>query len=256
MVYQQENKYAVPALDKALDVLEYLTEQSVPKSQAEIAKGLKRSANEIYRILIGLEARGYLIRDEKSGCYRISLKLYNLSHSISPVDQMRQCALPHMEDLAVQIGLSCHLSMLYQSKVMVIVQARSHTPVSLNITEGSIFPTSTTASGKVLLANSNEEVRDMILKRDQGFIQLASHEQTAFINELANIQKLSYIAGKSELTEGVYDFSTLIGKPLGSVVAALSVSSLNTQLGAKYSTEKIKHLVMNTAAQITKQLGC
>lgn len=253
---QSKEKYAVPALDKGLDILEYLVAQAVPKSQAEIAQGLKRSANEIYRVLIGLENRGYLIRDEKSGRYHVSLKLYNLSRSISPIDQVRQCALPFMEDLAVEIGLSCHLSMLYQSKVMVIVQARSHTPVSLNITEGSIFPTRTTASGKVLLANSNDTVRDMILARDQGFIQLSSSEKSKYLEELGKVKSQGFITEKSQITQGVIDFSTLVGFPEGKVVAALSVSSLNTMLGAPFDENKIKRQVMKAAQSITSYLGC
>ena len=250
------NKYAVPALDKALDILEYLTENPIPKSQAEIATGLKRNANEIYRILIGLESRGYLIRNEQSGRYRISLKLYNLSHSISPIDQMRQCALPHMEDLTVKIGLSCHLSMLYQSKTIVVVQARSHTPVSLNITEGSIFPTRTTTSGKVLLANSNDAVRDMILSRDQGFIQLSKSDKSDYLAQLNAIRTAGFFATQSQFTEGGYDFATLVGLPEGKVVAALSISSLNTLLETKFNEAKVKSLVMKTAKMITQQLGC
>lgn len=255
MKSNQANKYAVPALDKALDVLEYLANAPTPKSQAEISQGLNRSANEIYRVLIGLENRGYLIRDERTGCYKISLKLYNLSHSISPIDHVRQCALPHMEDLAVSIGLSCHLCMLYQSKTMVIVQARSHTPISLNMAEGAIFPTRTTISGKVLLANSNVEVREMILRRDQGFIQLSTAEKDAFYAELDKIRQEGFYAANNPFTEGVFDLSTLIGHPDGKIIASLSVSSLNIQLGAKFNQEKVKKLLIETANNITVQLG-
>lgn len=253
---QHKTKYAVPALDKGLDILEYLVEQAVPQSQTEIAQGLKRSPNEIYRVLVGLENRGYLIRDEKSARYHVSLKLYNLSRSISPLDQIRQCALPFMEDLAVEIGLSCYLNMLYQSKVMVIVQARSHTPISLNITEGAIFPTRTTASGKVLLANSKEAVRDMILSRDQGYIQQSKSEKLDYLQHLKTIQAEGYVVENSKITEGVSDFSTLVGIPEGKVIASLSVSSLNTQLGAKFHEVNVREKVMQTAKLITEQLGC
>ena len=161
-----------------------------------------------------------------------------------------------MEDLAVEIGLSCHLSMLYQSKVMVIVQARSHTPISLNITEGAIFPTRTTAAGKVLLANSKPIVRDMILKRDQGFIKLSSMEKDAYLAMLSKVSEEGFISESSQITQGVVDFSTLVGYSEGKVVASLSVSSLNTQLGARFDKIKVREKVMNTAKLITEQLGC
>ncbi|MER2492759.1 IclR family transcriptional regulator [Catenovulum sediminis] len=249
------NKYAVPALEKGLDILEYLVSQELPRTQTEIAQGLGRGPNEIYRVLVGLESRGYLIRDELSGRYRLSLKLYNLSRSISPIDQVRQCALPHMEDLAVKIGQSCHLSMLYQSQTMVVVQARSQVPVSINIAEGSLFPTLSTTSGMVLLANSNDSVRDMILERDQNFSQKSKSNQQAIYDLLVSIREQGFYEAESEMTEGVCDLAALIGHPEGKVVAALAVSSLNSQTGKKLSRDEMRIQLVATARKITEQLG-
>ena len=250
------NKYAVPALDKGLDILEYLVSQEIPKSQTEIAHDLGRGANEIYRVLVGLEARGYLVRDELSGRYRMSLKIYNLSRSLSPIDQMRQCALPYMEDLAVKSGQSCHLSMLYQSQTMVIVQARSQVPISINITEGTIFPTASTTSGRVLLANSNESVQAMIMERDEKFATLPKAKKARFMTELDEIKAQGFHSAKSEFTEGVCDFAALIGKPEGKVIAALAVSSLTTSMNPTVSDKEIAKLVTLTAQKIATQLGC
>ena len=39
---ERRTKYSVPALEKALDVLEYLADQAVPLTQAQLARALKR----------------------------------------------------------------------------------------------------------------------------------------------------------------------------------------------------------------------
>ncbi|QEY14890.1 MULTISPECIES: IclR family transcriptional regulator [unclassified Cellvibrio] len=249
------NKYAVPALDKGLDILEYLVTQELPKSQTEIAQGLGRNPNDIYRVLIGLEARGYLVRDELSGRYRLSLKLYNLSRSISPIDQMRQCALPYMEDLAVNIGQSCYLAMLYQSQTMIIVHARGHSPISLNMSEGSLFPTMTTTAGKVLLANSNPAVRDMILERDADYAKLSKNKRTALLNELEAIKQDGYLAAQSPFIEGATDFAALIGRPEGKVIAALAISPLKSHWSTAIAQEELHTRVVTTANKIAQQLG-
>ena len=44
------DRYRAPALDKGLDILELLARTDDGLSQAEIAKALARSPNEIYRI--------------------------------------------------------------------------------------------------------------------------------------------------------------------------------------------------------------
>ncbi|MEP1445169.1 MAG: IclR family transcriptional regulator C-terminal domain-containing protein [Paraglaciecola sp.] len=251
-----KNKYAVPALDKALDVLEYLVEQELPKSQTEIAFALGRGANEIYRVLINLESRGYLVRDVVSGHYRASLKIYNLSRRISPIDQLRQCALPHMEDLAVTIGHSCHLTMLYQSQTMVIVQARSQAPMTVNITEGSLFPTLSTISGKVLLANSNTEVREMILQRSEGYLAYSAEDKTKLVSELDDIRKQGMLIADNPFIEGVTDHGILVGSADGRIIACLVVSKLGMKQQKQGSDCNITHQMLKTAQNISLQLGC
>ena len=59
--------YSVPALDKALDILELLAGRSDGLSQAAIAEAVGRSVSQVFRVLQTLEARGYLMREEQSG---------------------------------------------------------------------------------------------------------------------------------------------------------------------------------------------
>lgn len=221
-----KNKYAVPALDKGLDILEYLAHKGSACSQSEIAAGLDRSPNEIYRVLVGLESRGYLIRDEFSGRYSLSLKLFNLSRSISPVDQVRQCAIPYMEDLAVNLGQSCYLTMLYQSQAMTVAQARSHSEMHLSIAEGSLFKLYQSTPGKLLLANSNSAVREMLIDHDDVYREYK--KQNEILNDLNIIQEQGYIIQRNPLINGVNDYSFLIGKPEATLIAALTISSFET----------------------------
>lgn len=249
------NKYAVPALDKGLDIIEYLAMQELPCSQAEIALALGRSANEIYRVLVGLEMRGYLHRDDVSGKYRVSLKLYNLSRRINPVDKVRQCAIPHMEDLAFSTGCSCYLTMLYQSQTMVIVHASSHESVSLTIAEGTLIPTMSTCSGKILLANSNPEVRNMILERDTGFNKMSQAKRDVLFEELDQIREQGHLIAPSPFVSGVDDYSTLVGHTEGLVVASVSISTMSSPLNDKLDTEELLNKLKETAARISEQLG-
>lgn len=251
-----KNKYAVPALDKALDVLEYIVDQESPKSQTEIALALARSPNEIYRILINLEGRGYLIRDTVSGHYRSSLKMYNLSRRVSPIDKLRQVALPHMEDLAVKIGQSCHLTMLYQSQTMVIVQARSQVAMSVNITEGALFPTLTTTSGRVLLAYSNPEVREMILQRSEGSEKLSASSKSKLHTDLQKINEEGHLIADNPFIEGVSDHAVLVGSPESKLIACLVINRLRMKNTLEKNENDILEQLMQTANKITQQLGC
>ncbi|WP_299570861.1 IclR family transcriptional regulator C-terminal domain-containing protein [uncultured Shewanella sp.] len=250
-----KDKYAVPALDKGLDILEYLVNIRIACTQVEIARGVKRSPNEIYRVLVGLEKRGYLQRDINSGRYSLSLKLFHLSRNISPIDRVRQSALPLMEDLAVHIGQSCYLSMLYQSQAMVVVNARSTSQVHLSISEGAMFRLSQSTAGKLLLANSNAEVQTMLMEHDPTFCQFGPSDRSYLTTDLEAIRKSRFIVQPNSLLTGVKDYSVLIGQPNAKVIAALSVSTFKVQDKGGNGNQDLLESLFKTASQITKLIA-
>ncbi|KQR70947.1 IclR family transcriptional regulator [Pedobacter sp. Leaf176] len=227
-MHEKELKYQAPALDKGLDILEYLSAQSIPLSQTEIAVGIEKTPNEIYRMLMSLESRGYILRDEVSGKYRLSLKLFYLSHRHSPMDELRKAAQFPLEELANTIRQSCHLSILYMNQVMVIIHAKSPGPIALSIEEGNLFPLPLTASGKVLLAYMPEGERNVTLKNNAVFKKYSKPQQEDFINSLKDIQKKGSYFKNSDSVSGVTDISVPIG--IGGnngIIACLTISMLN-----------------------------
>ncbi|MDN3587662.1 IclR family transcriptional regulator [Pedobacter aquatilis] len=223
-----ESKYQAPALDKGLDILEYLSAQSVPLSQTEIATGIEKTPNEIYRMLMSLESRGYILRDEVSGKYRLSLKLFYLSHRHSPMDELRKAAQFPLEELANTIRQSCHVSILYMNQVMVIIHAKSPGPIALSIEEGNLFPLPLTASGKVLLAYMPENERSTVLKNNAIFKKYPKPQQEDFLTSLTDIQQTGSYFKNSDSVSGVTDISVPIGIANNNgIIACLTISMLN-----------------------------
>ena len=130
-VEEKVSKYQAPALEKGLDILEYLSQRAMPLSQTEIANGINKNPNEIYRMLVCLEERGYLTREEHSAKYMLSLKLYNLSHRHSPIDDIRRAAQYPMQQLAINLKQSCHLSVLDRRRLPTIFE-RKHGLISVS----------------------------------------------------------------------------------------------------------------------------
>ena len=225
---EKESKYQAPALDKGLDILEYLSAQSIPLSQTEIAIGIEKTPNEIYRMLMSLESRGYILRDEVSGKYRLSLKLFYLSHRHSPIDELRKAAQFPLEELANTIRQSCHLSMLYMNQVMVISHVKSPGSIALSVEEGNLFPLLLTASGKVLLAYMPNDERVSVLKNNVIFKKYQKAQQEDFLNSLEDIRQTGSYFKNSDTFSGVTDISVPIG--IGGnngIIACLTISMLN-----------------------------
>lgn len=251
-----DNKYQAPALDKGLDILEHLSSQSIPLSQTEIATGIDKSPNEIYRMLMSLESRGYILRDEVSGKYRLSLKLFHLSHRHSPVDELRKASQYPLEELANTIMQSCHLSILYMNQVMVILHAKSPGPIALSIEEGNLFPLLLTASGKLLLSYLPDAEQTVILKNNATFQTFTDKEQSKFIKSLKEIQDKGGYIRTSDLAAGVVDISVPIGKSNNGVIACLTVSSLTAlNVNKDIDNEGILAEAIKCAEKIEQRIG-
>ena len=229
MQTEPKTKYQAPALEKGLDILEYLSSQSVPVSQTEIAASLSKSSNEIYRMLVCLEDRGFIIRDQVSSKYKLSLKLYHLSHRHSPVDELRNASIYLMEELSNEVREACHLSIIFHDKVIVILHTRSPQPITLSIEEGNLFPVAQTASGKVLLTYMNKEQSDNILKKDKDYISFSTTQKQEFKKTLSEIKKKGYYIKESDYADGIIDITVPIGDEHTGVNACLTISRLHAK---------------------------
>lgn len=230
MITNSENgslKYHVPALEKGLDILEALAATATPQSLSDLARSLNRSSSELFRMLDCLERRGYIARDADSGNYRLTLKLYELAHTHSPVEQLLHFAERPMQQLAQTLRESCHLSILQHGKLIVLAQAESPTRIRLSVEVGGQFPAIHTASGRLLLAYLIPEERRLFLAEDPEYRRLTEAQQQECLARIAEIERLGYSTIKNETHIGVSDTAVLVGNPRADVVAALTVASLS-----------------------------
>lgn len=220
-------KYHVPALEKGLDILEALAATATPQSLSDLARGLNRSSSELFRMLDCLERRGYIARDAASGNYRLTLKLYELAHTHSPVEQLLHFAELPMQQLAQTLRESCHLSILQYGKLIVLAQAESPARIRLSVEVGGQFSAIHTASGRLLLAYLTPAEREAFLVEDPDYQELTEGQQQECAARIAEIERLGYSTIKNETHIGVTDTAVLVGNPRAGVVAALTIASLS-----------------------------
>lgn len=150
--------YSVPAVDKALDILELLGDASPGMSLTGIADALGRTKQEIYRVLVRLQDRGYLVRDEAQ-IYRLSTKLFEIGSRHAGTQFLTAHAMPHMERLARRLRESCHLNIVAQNRMLVVARAEGNADVMLAVRIGATFELHQRVSGLVGLATLPEHRR-------------------------------------------------------------------------------------------------
>ena len=105
-------RYAAPALEKGLDILELLASVSESLTHSEIASRLGRTVTEVFRMLVCLEERGYLSRTGADERYQLTLKLFEIIHQHRPLQRLINHARPLVQQVTSETGQSCHLAML------------------------------------------------------------------------------------------------------------------------------------------------
>ncbi|MEC3907858.1 helix-turn-helix domain-containing protein [Tamlana sp. 2201CG12-4] len=248
-------KYQSPALDKGLDILEYLSLNEAPQSQTEIATGINKMPNQIYRMLVCLEDRGYIDKDVVSGKFSLSLKLYYLSHCHSPINAIRKAAFYPMQELSEFSGQSCHLSILYKHSVLVIAQSLSSGPISLSVEEGGRFSLCGTTSGRLILSQFPQDERLILLNKTEDFVKMPEPKQQELLLDIVKISEDGYNIRSSETTRGVYDIAIPFNIPEINITGTLAISVLSGESQKSISNEKVLTKMKSTVIDIYKKIG-
>jgi DNA-binding IclR family transcriptional regulator len=253
MMKKASPTYFVPALEKGLDILEALAVAPVPQSLADLARGLNRTSSELFRMIDSLEKRSYIARDPVSGGYHLTLRLYELAHTHSPVDQLLRASAIPMRELSDSLRESCHLSVLSGSQLTVVAQAESPDPVRLSIEVGYRAQPLNTTSGRVLIAFLEWEEQQRFLSEDAVYSKMSAGERDTLRAELTKIRKSGFHLAESRRRTGV-DVSCVVGNPAIGILAVLGVPILAG--GANAGQErKLVPVIRKHAGAITAALG-
>ncbi len=218
VVVEELEKYRAPALDKGLDILELLAGTEEGLSQAEIAKALDRTPNEIYRMLDRLVRRDY-VRRTATDRYELTLKLFELAHQTPPMRRLVSHATPVLRRFARDAEQAVHLVIQDRDLLIVVAQVDGPGYWNLSVRVGSRIGLVNTGSGHVFLAFAEEEERRLMLEAQGEKGQKLSPQLHA---RLARVRQQGYEIMKSAQVASVTNLSIPIVGPLGTVIAALT----------------------------------
>jgi DNA-binding IclR family transcriptional regulator len=212
------DRYRAPALDKGLDILELLAATDEPLSQAEMAKSLGRTPNEIYRMLDRLVRRDY-VRRTPGDRYEITLKLFELAHRHSPTRRLVQQAMPILRDFALKSEQACHLVIRDRNILVVVAQVDGPGYWNVSIRVGSRIGLVNTGSGHVFLAFADPEERRLMIEEQTSGENVIS---PALEGRLQTVRKQGFEEMPSAQTAGVTNLSVPIIGPMGTVMAVVT----------------------------------
>ena len=241
-------RYAAPALEKGLDIIELMASHGAGLGQSEIARLLGRTPAEIFRMLNCLERRSYLERSPKDERYHLSARLFQLAHHHPPTRLLLDTALPVMRELARELGQSCHLAIRHDDRALVVAQVDSPGFIGFAVRVGARATLHESCSGRVLVAFGDAELEELVGR------ELDAAERAEFTARLAEVRSRGFAEMASTIVHGITDVGAPVRGHEGTAVAALTVPCL-TQRGQAPAHEAARATVCAAATAIGTALG-
>lgn len=215
-------RYAAPALDKGLDILERLADAPQGLTLNGLARALERTTSEIFRMVVTLQQRGYLVLDANDR-YNLTLKMLELSHRQQPLKSLVATATPLMRELAGRAYQSCHLSVYHDGQILVVAQVDAPGPFSMGAKVGALGKLTDSASGNMLLAFRDEAERTRMIAaqiRIHGELEV---DAAQLLRQIEDARAKAAITWPSRRIRGATDVSRPVFGINQEVIAALTV---------------------------------
>lgn len=231
--------YSVPAVEKALDVLEVLADSAGGMSQTELAEATGRSPSQVFRVLVALEGRGWIVRDRASGLYTFGVAAFDLAHRHPPLRGLLVAATPVMRELAAEVRQSCNLAVLEAGAVRVVAQIESPADFGFRVRVGAHFPLDS-ATATVLVAGAEPAWREELLPAVDA-------------SEITRIAADGSLRRDDPRSPGIADLVVAVRDERGLARAALTVPYVTTSFSAT-DAERVHALAVEAAATIAERL--
>ena len=246
---------SVPAVEKAMAVLESLAASQNGLGLSELTRELSLPKSSTYGMLLTLERLGYLHRNHDTGRYMFGMKILSLANMAMNGLNLRKLATPHLRQLMNKTLLTVHMTIQEHHEAVIIEKADSPYTPKVETWVGKRMGIHCTAAGKALLSDWSEEDIDRLIR-----FGLPRYNDNTIVSpkklkkELELVAKEGYALDDEEETIG----SRCVGAPIrdqtGKVVAAVSVAGFKQQI----HHETFPSLVLSvkeTAASISQQLA-
>ncbi|MFE9370535.1 IclR family transcriptional regulator [Streptomyces sp. NPDC006711] len=247
----------VPAVTRAMDVLELFLESEGSLSAPDVTRRLGLPRTTVHELLTTLSARSYLAPvPEQPGRYRLGVRTYQLGSRYA--EQLDLAA--EGQQVAREVAETCdetvHVAILEDADVIYIAKVDSTHAVRMVSAAGRRLPAHCTSVGKMLLAALPEAELDARLSgRELTAMTAASiTDPAALRTALDAIRARGVAVEHQESNPDVSCVAAPVRDGAGRVVAALSVSVPMVRWSERREAE-LAELAQKGAADLSERLG-
>ena len=213
----------VQSVERSIDILSTLVDG--PKTVTEVARATKLSKPTAFRLLGSLRYRNLVTKDDETNAYMLGAGwLRMLDASAASFQSIGVLARDPLHALTGTTGETSVVHVRIGRERVCVAEAPSANPVRYTISVGSVAPLHVGASGKVLLAFSEEGERRRLLESLPlaAVTEATVTEPSALARQMDEIRLQGYAVSFGERTPGAAGVTVPV-QASGGFLAALSV---------------------------------
>jgi IclR family transcriptional regulator, acetate operon repressor len=241
-------------LERAFSLLEVLGSDGASVGLAELARraGLpKATAYRLANQLIDLH-----VLERTGQQYRLGLKLFELGNSVTRQRELREAALPFMEDLYEATHETIHLGVLDDIEVLYVEKISGRRKCTVPTMLGTRNPLYCTGLGKAILAYSAPELLEAVIQNGLSRrTQYTITDPRRLHLELTRAAETGVSYDREEFELGI----TCVGSPLlnraGRAWAAISVTGPTIRFRPERSAAAVRTAALGLTRALTQQGG-
>lgn len=189
-----------------------------------IARKCDLPLTTVHRIVGDLVAQGALMRTS-DGSYEVGSKMWNLGILASLHADLRELALPYMEDIYQVSDSAVQIAVLDGIRCLIVERIAGSRTLEVISKPGARLPLHASGVGKVLLAFGNPELQEAALKNLDPHTPKTITSVTEMQRQMLAIQNQGYAISVEELTVGAASVAVPIRGRGNRVIAALGIVS-------------------------------
>ena len=247
-------KYIIPNLKRAIDLLEYLAEKPEGQTISELAEALNLPTNSVFRIIRTLSSKGYILQQHKR--YEISSKLFALGARAIAEESLSERITPVMRELRDNLKETILFGKISGHQGVILEQMQGLYPVKVVVEIGYNFPLHCAAPAKAIMAFLPEPEQNTLLDlcTFEKFTENTITNKEKLVRELEQVRADGFAFDMEEADYDVRCISAPIRNVSGLPIAALWITGPVSRLTEEVCGDYAKHL-SETCRELSKSIG-
>jgi DNA-binding IclR family transcriptional regulator len=202
----EANKYHVPNLERALQIMELLATHPAGLGITEISNLLEFPKNSTFRIAMTLLNFGYLNREESSKSFTLSGKMLSLGYAAVSDQNLMEKSLDVMRELRDVVKETVLIGVVIQQKGVVLEQVPSLHSFKFWVDVGTRWNMHTAAPSKAIVAflPDSEKIKICQTLEFKQFTSKTISNLNDFYTALDEVRKNGYATDGGEELEGMH----------------------------------------------------